>query len=371
MGYAASKQKDDCITIKVNFDLSNCMINVWTNRYTISNTSKLLHFSKKFSKYQDWYGQNQFWSFLKIICRKGHGQGVKSYTSNKEHRLEPGYFKECKGGSEPFTMVSFIPDFEKCGKECLKDDTVSLMKRRVVDLAGFLGKGGEVELDGTRLPFNTFEDYVVLYPRTSKRCYKKISFINNIATRKGGSHVNYITNQILKHPGVVINLHSNSLKSCLQVFINARIDNPRFDSLTKENLTTAKVDIRSTVKLKPEFLRKFGKSRQFKKKVNDIVYGQNGGEKLNIDKLEEATFAGTDRAGDCTLILTEGDSAAAFAQFAKVKPLVMCKKWVFWRNRDCLVKAFQNSVEKMEVKAFQNSVEKIEVGSSRICRHTG
>ena len=34
---------------------------------------------------------------------------------------------------------------------------------------------------------------------------------------------------------------------------------------------------------------------------------------LEVPKLEDALWAGTDRALDCTLILTEGDSAKALA----------------------------------------------------------
>ena len=74
--------------------------------------------------------------------------------------------KECKS-SEKWTMFSFKPDLAKYGMECLEDDTVSLMKRRVYDIAGCLGNRGEVELDGRLLPIETFEDYVKLYPGTS------------------------------------------------------------------------------------------------------------------------------------------------------------------------------------------------------------
>jgi DNA topoisomerase II len=80
-------------------------------------------------------------------------------------KSEPTITK-CKS-SENWTMVSFKPDLAKFHMECLEDDTVALMKRRVVDLAGCLGKGVKVELDGTRVPPKTFEDYIKLYLGTS------------------------------------------------------------------------------------------------------------------------------------------------------------------------------------------------------------
>lgn len=77
--------------------------------------------------------------------------------------------KVCNSG-EKWTMFSFKPDLAKYGMESLEDDIVSLMKRRVFDLAGCLGNRGEVELNGTRLQI-TFEDYVKLYPGTSTRFF--------------------------------------------------------------------------------------------------------------------------------------------------------------------------------------------------------
>ena len=77
------------------------------------------------------------------------------------NKSEPTITK-CKSG-ENWTMVSFKPDLSKFGMECLEEDVVALMKKRVVDLAGCLGKTVKVELNGKRVPPKTFEDYVKLY----------------------------------------------------------------------------------------------------------------------------------------------------------------------------------------------------------------
>lgn len=81
-------------------------------------------------------------------------------------KSEPTITK-CKSG-ENWTMVSFKPDLTKFGMECLEADVVALMKKRVVDLAGCLGKSVKVELDGKRVPPKTFEDYVKLYLQSSQ-----------------------------------------------------------------------------------------------------------------------------------------------------------------------------------------------------------
>jgi DNA topoisomerase II len=51
--------------------------------------------------------------------------------------------KSCKA-TENWTSVSFCPDLAKFGMDDLEDDTVALMRKRVYDLAGVLGKGVKV-----------------------------------------------------------------------------------------------------------------------------------------------------------------------------------------------------------------------------------
>lgn len=49
----------------------------------------------------------------------------------------------CKA-SDNWTCISFTPDLAKFGMETLEDETVALMRKRVYDLAGILGKGVKV-----------------------------------------------------------------------------------------------------------------------------------------------------------------------------------------------------------------------------------
>lgn len=270
------------------------------------------------------------------------------FSNNMGNKSEPTITK-CKSG-ENWTMVSFKPDLSKFGMECLEDDVVALMKKRVVDLAGCLGMSVKVELDGKRVPPKTFEDYVKLYLGSSNetlRLYEKVnerweicvsladghfeqvSFVNNIATIKGGTHVDYITNQIANHLVTVVKkqnkhatLKAHNVKNYLWVFVNALIDNPAFDSQTKETLTIKQSSFGSTCELTPDFLKKVAKSDVVKRIVSWVQFKQqndlkktdgNKRGKLNIPKLEEANYAATSNSDNCTLILTEGDSAKALA----------------------------------------------------------
>lgn len=90
--------------------------------------------------------------------------------------------------------------------------------------------------------------------------------MNSICTTKGGSHVNYVTDQVVNHvmdwiknnkkkevkSAGVKNFH---VKNHLWVFVNALVDNPAFDSQTKETLTTRQAQFGSTCHLPDKVLK--------------------------------------------------------------------------------------------------------------------
>lgn len=82
-------------------------------------------------------------------------------------RSDPSITK-CKEG-ENWTKVTFRPDLAKFNMTRLEEDVVALMKKRVVDLAGTLGKSVKVELNGQRIPVKTFSDYVNLYLQSASK----------------------------------------------------------------------------------------------------------------------------------------------------------------------------------------------------------
>ncbi|GJT70338.1 DNA topoisomerase 2 [Tanacetum coccineum] len=322
---AGNKQRYPQVTnIKVDFDVDHNWISVWSNTLDmdVMNASRYLS--------ESYWGSSESSIFLtqsviEMVDAKQYIQYKQVFTRNKRIR-HISYSDNSKNS----TIVSFKPDLAKFGMERLEGDTVSLMKRRVVDLAGCLGKGVKVELDGTCLP-TTFEDYVKLYPKTSsiyekvndrlEVCvgvadgpFEQVSFVNNFATMKGGPHVDYITCQIVTYLAKIMNLEPNYIKSYLWVFVNAFIDNPAFDSETKENLTTNKGSFGSTFETSNVVSRFFSIAAAFKR--NDKLEKTDGKRKwkINDPKLVDAHFAATAYSEDCTLILTQGDSAEAFAR---------------------------------------------------------
>lgn len=75
---------------------------------------------------------------------------------------------KCKE-NENWTKVTFKPDLSKFKMTHLEDDVVALMKKRVIDMAGCLGKTVKVELNGRRVPVKSFLDYVDLYLQSARK----------------------------------------------------------------------------------------------------------------------------------------------------------------------------------------------------------
>ncbi|AQK73815.1 DNA topoisomerase 2, partial [Zea mays] len=293
-----------------------------------------------------------------FVIETADGRRQKKYKQvfyeNMGKKSEPQITK-CKQG-ENWTRVTFKPDLAKFNMTHLEDDVVALMRKRVVDMAGTLGKTVKVELDGQRVPIKSFCDYVDLYmksancdrPDNFKRIYEQVndrwevcvsqsegqfqqvSFVNRIATIRGGSHVDYVTNQIANHVVAIVNkknknanMKLHNVKSHLWVFVNALIDNPAFDSQTKETLTTRQGSFGSKCELSSDFLKKVEKSGVIENvlswadfKLSKELKKTDGSKKSRISgipKLEDANEAGGKDSDKCTLILTEGDSAKALA----------------------------------------------------------
>jgi len=258
--------------------------------------------------------------------------------------------KNLKSGEKDYTKVTFYPDFEKFGMQGLDQDILDLMTKRVYDLAGCSDKKVKVFLNNQEVKVKNFRDYVKLYvhdetvplmfdiphPRwevavtISEGVFQQVSFVNSICTSKGGTHVTYISDQLInaisgsiqkKHKKLEVK--NNQIKQHLWVFVNCLVENPCFDSQTKETMTLKPSSFGSKFELKEKFVKEvvncgvidhvvaFAKAKteaQLGKKVRT-----KKAEKIFVKKLEDANDAGTKNGKNCTLILTEGDSAKALA----------------------------------------------------------
>ncbi|KAH9921344.1 DNA topoisomerase [Fomitopsis serialis] len=267
------------------------------------------------------------------------------------------------GRGEEYTRVTFKPDLKRFGMELIDDDTVALLKKRVHDLAG-TSKDVKVFLNDERIKVKGFKQYVDLYLNSvteqaaevsggaaqakptmiyeaigsrwevafavSDGSFQQVSFANSISTIKGGTHVNYIAEQIAKNLLASIQKKNKAaavkpaqIKNHMWIFVNALIENPTFDSQTKETLTLPASKFGTKPALSEEFMKKVQKSSIVDHVLNwarfkaDQQMKKTDGSRRNrlsgLPKLSDANNAGTRKASECTLILTEGDSAKSLA----------------------------------------------------------
>jgi DNA topoisomerase-2 len=114
------------------------------------------------------------------------------------------------------------------------------------------------------------------------------------------------------------------VKANLWVFVNSSIVNPAFDSQTKETLNTKKANFGSTFELTEKFMKEVLDSgivelimsvalAKEEAKMGKQVNGKKKSKLFGIPKLDDANMAGTKNSHECTIILTEGDSAKSLA----------------------------------------------------------
>jgi len=159
--------------------------------------------------------------------------------------------------------------------------------------------------------------------------FENMSFVNNVWTVRGGTHVTLVTAQITKAIEQALakknaTTTSAAIRNKMMVFVNCKIENPMFEGQTKGSLNSKPAVFGSTCKLSDAYLKEIiAKTGIVESLLEDIATKEHNramkrpkspsSQVIDVAKLEDAHDAGGPRALDCTLILTEGDSAKALA----------------------------------------------------------
>ena len=273
----------------------------------------------------------------------------QTFTNNMDTRTK-AKVTSIKNPKSGYTKISFKPDLKRFGLEELTDDIVNLMIKRVYDIAATTDKKIKVYYNDNKININNFRSYIslfyddvdLMYEDVNDRWnigvlylpdngYDQISYVNCISTFKGGNHVKYVESDIIKKieeqilkKNKNIKVKSQNIKENLVFFINSTIINPSFTSQTKEELKTKFNDFGSKCELSDTFIKKIlktGIAEQVllyaKLKEESMMKRKTDGKKTGnikgVPKLEDANWAGSKKSDECKLILTEGDSAKAFA----------------------------------------------------------
>jgi DNA topoisomerase-2 len=253
-----------------------------------------------------------------------------------------------KFSNKPFTEISWNLDFKRFGIDKYSDDMLYLMYRRVYDLSGITDKSVNVYLNDKKIIIKSFMDYVNLYPieynkyqetisdrwdvivsLSNNDTFEHVSFVNGIFTSKGGSHVDNISKQLISGIHEFVkkthkkDIPEKVIKRYISIYINSVIENPSFDSQTKERCITSQSKFGSKPCLSKKFIKNVCSDEALINKILDAgnkndnkLLKSTDGKKKNkiiIPKLDDANWAGTKKSHLCTLILTEGDSAKSMA----------------------------------------------------------
>jgi DNA topoisomerase-2 len=290
------------------------------------------------------------WSSWGRVETVDHVRGLKYIQEFKNNLDEicPPKITKCTT-TKPYTKVSFRPDYARFGIEGLTPDMRALFEKRIYDIAAITDKSVKVKYNGALIPVKHFQQYIDLYigaKGETKRIYEApdprweyvvslapngefqhVSFVNGIYTQKGGKHVEYIMNQIVRKLTEYIktkkkvDVKPTTIKEQLAIFLRCDIDNPSFSSQSKDEMGTAVASFGSTCKVSDEFVEKLAKMGVMdaacaltEVKENKAAKKTDGTKTRTIrgiPKLIDANFAGTEKSAQCTIIFCEGDSAKA------------------------------------------------------------
>ncbi len=214
---------------------------------------------------------------------------VQNFYQNMTKKDAP---KITSSSLRPYTKITFYPDLARFGMNKLDDDILSLMEKRVYDMTACTDKTCTVFYNNQKIDCKLFEKYMDMFLGNSKtdcpRVYENVnnrweigvclspdeelehvSFVNGIYTFKGGKHVDYVATHIARklqnyvakgYKRKKLDLKQEHIKKNLWLFIRSTVEDPSFDSQTKEYLTTISSKFGSKCEVSDKFIEKLAKT---------------------------------------------------------------------------------------------------------------
>lgn len=286
---------------------------------------------------------NIFSTEFTVSTCDGKNHFIQTFTNNMRERSKP-VIKKSKSNH---TEIKYKPDLSQFGMDKINYDHFKMLEKRIYDLAG-TNPNIEFTFNGKPINFKSFEDYIKLYVSEyfyeckkdktwsvgialSENGFQQVSFVNSTETYDGGTHVDYIMNQIIlalrqffakKHK---VDVKPSELKNHMFLFLNCTIINPSFSSQTKEKLITEIKDFGNNFEISSKIIQSILKSEIVNSILDWINQKKNAEEsklqrelnkklgKIKVEKLIDAK--GKDR-WKCSIGLFEGDSAiSAFRKY--------------------------------------------------------
>jgi DNA topoisomerase II len=314
--------------------------NEWIPEMIFSNLKAGSNFDD--SEERSWAGTNGVGSTLTNIYSStftistcdGKNHFVQTFSNNMKERTNPVIKKSNKNHTE----ISYTPDLEKFGLDKIDEDHFKMIEKRVYDIAA-CNTHLKIYFNGNQIGVKSFEDYIKLYVNEffyetkkdktwsigialSESGFQQVSFVNSTDTYDGGTHIEYVMNQIIssmrefflkKHK---VDVRPSELRNHMFLFLDSTIMNPSFSSQTKEKLITEVKSFGTSFEVSQKLISSILKSEivnsildwiQQKKNAEDNKLQRDLNKKLSKIKVEKLIDAkGKDR-WKYSIGLFEGD----------------------------------------------------------------
>lgn len=272
--------------------------------------------------------------------------GKKTYYQELNNNLKQKTTPIIKPSTKSYTSITYLTDFARLPINGVENDTLKLCIKRVIDIAAY-NPTVKVYFNDVLININTMKDWCLLHLNSEEELFieqlsdkwaiglsqskndsfEQCSIVNGNTTWQGGTHVDYIMNQVVKRliedltkGNKGIKVKPSDIKSKFHLFLIAKIANPTFDTQTKENLTIKiedKVDLTDKLYkalLKSEIIQSILEWVQLKEQMElNKMNKKSAGKTIRVEKLVDAHKAGTNDGYKCSLLLCEGDSAVQTA----------------------------------------------------------
>ena len=353
-----SKRSPDVLSsIKVSFDGDSISvqddgkgipveIHPQTNQYVAETIFSNLRAGSNFNDSQDQalIGTNGLGSTLCVILSQyfkvescdGKKMFKQEFWDGMRERSEPKIYNHTKHG----TKITFSPDYTYFKITGLDKEHKQKIYKKVIDAAA-CNLNVNFYFNDKLIKIKSFDDYIKLYSDeylvdfnddwkvgiTHSDGFEQISFVNSVETYQGGTHVNYVSTQIVDKlreyfkKKYKIDVKPSDIKNHLRIFVSANINRPNFSSQTKENMISAISDWKTSWTVSDKFIKKLVQT-EIIQSILDWVQKKEDAQlsaelrKLNknIDKndpkkVEKFHDATSKNRAETMLLINEGDSA--------------------------------------------------------------
>jgi DNA gyrase/topoisomerase IV subunit B len=259
----------------------------------------------------------------------------QEFSDGMRERSKPSIKDHAKNG----TKITFKPDYEFFKLPGLTEGNRLKMIKKVVDAAA-CNTNIKFYINSERVMVKQFDDYVALYADefvtdetedwkvaiSTSDGFEQISFVNSVETFQGGTHVDYVMNQITqrlrehikkKHK---IDVKPSDIKGHMRVYISANVNRPKFSSQTKENMISPVSEYKTSWEAPDKMITKIVKSSIIQNILDWAEAKQRQEELRELRRLNKETDKTDPRRVEkfsdalekkdrtkCVLFLAEGD----------------------------------------------------------------